>query len=231
MEPNATTMTTPAQPARRLRALACLRPPGQNLRLISVREGDAGRPELEDYVRTAFQAKHGAAIRSFMPTLLSFRDRHDLLRGVVGLREAQRGPLFLEQYLDRPVEQAIAEAVAHRSSPVGPRSAAIQRHDIVEVGNLAGASCRSAARMMAQLPAHLMAERYSWIVFTATAALRQILESLGSPLIELARADGASVAGARDEWGRYYETDPRVLAGFLPDANHLAAFAHRGGHH
>jgi hypothetical protein len=53
----------------------------------------------------------------------------------------------------------------------------------------------------------------------------------GAPLVELARADGACVAGASDEWGRYYETDPRVYAGYLPDADRLAGFIHRGDRH
>jgi hypothetical protein len=81
--------------------------------------------------------------------------------------------------------------------------------------------------MVAQLPVFLMSRRYSWIVFTATGALRQILEGFGAPLIELGRADPQQVAGAADSWGRYYETDPRVYAGYLPDADRLAGFAHR----
>ena len=73
----------------------------------------------------------------------------------------------------------------------------------------------------------VISRRYSWIVFTATGALRQILEGFGAPLIELGRADPSSVAAAADSWGRYYETDPRVFAGYLPDADRLAGFAHR----
>ena len=46
----------------------------------------------------------------------------------------------------------------------------------------------------------------------------------GAPLIELARADGARVVNAGDEWGRYYDTDPRVFAGFLPDSLQIPGF-------
>ena len=77
--------------------------------------------------------------------------------------------------------------------------------------------------MVAQLPAYLIERRYQWIVFTATSALRDILTSLGAPLLELATAD-SRVDGACDEWGRYYETDPRVYAGYLRDAEGLAGF-------
>ena len=101
----------------------------------------------------------------------------------------------------------------------------------MEVGNLAGASCRAAVRMVSQLPAYLIEQRYRWIVFTATSALRGILASLGAPLLELAAADRGRVAGASDDWGSYYETDPRVYAGFLRHAEGLAGFVARGHDH
>ena len=208
------------------RAADEFRTPGASLHLQPVRAGDAGRADLEAYVRTRFAAKHGAAVRTFMPTLIAFRDRQGELRGVAGIRGADESRLYLEQYLDRPIEERLTASL--RSSPVdrgGVR--AVRRDEIVEVGNLAGASCRAAVRMVAQLPVFLMSRRYSWIVFTATGALRQILEGFGAPLIELGRADPSSVATAADSWGRYYETDPRVFAGYLPDADRLAGFAHR----
>ena len=184
-----------------------------------------GRAELEDYVRAAFLAKHGAVVRSFMPTLLAFRDRAAVLRGVVGVRGADEERLYLEQYLDRPVEDALATALDARGSE------GVHRGRIAEVGNLAGNNCRAAVRMVAHVPAHLMSYGYQWIVFTATGALQQILAGFGAPLVELARANHASVATASDEWGRYYETDPRVYAGCLADADRLAGFAHRGFGH
>ena len=94
----------------------------------------------------------------------------------------------------------------------------------MEVGNLAGANCRSVLRMVALLPANLLARDYRWIVFTATSAVREILLAFGAPLLELARADGARVSLGTDQWGRYYETDPRVFAGFLPDSRHVRGF-------
>jgi hypothetical protein len=113
--------------------------------------------------------------------------------------------------------------------PGGPRDVPrpVRRDEIVEVGNLAGSNCRAAVRMVAQLPIYLMSRRYSWIVFTATSSVRQILAGFGAPLIELGRADAARVAAAPDGWGRYYETDPRLYAGYLPDAERLSGFAHR----
>jgi len=198
---------------------------GHGLRLEPVRAGGRGRVELEHYVRDAFARKHGAVVRSFMPTLLAFRDRGGALRGVTGVRGAHEERLYLEQYLARPIEQALAEALRSRGREF------VLRREIAEVGNLAGASCRAAVRMVAHVPAYLMSQGYEWIVFTATGTLQQILAGFGAPLVELARADGASVAAASDEWGRYYETDPRVYAGYLRDADRLSGFIHRGDGH
>jgi hypothetical protein len=192
----------------------CRRPLGSSLRIASVEAGGHDRAELEAFVGDAFARKHEARVTSFMPTLLSFRDPAGALRGAVGLRGAGDHRLFLEQYLDQPVESAISSAIGRP----------ILRRQVVEVGNLAGANCRTAVRMVALLPAQLLARDYQWIVFTATSAVREILLGFGAPLIELARAESARIAVGSDEWGRYYQTDPRVFAGFLPDSRNVRGF-------
>jgi hypothetical protein len=214
------------QPTLQRRAATELRALGESLVLKPVRTGELHRAELEAYVQERFAAKHGAAVRSFMPTLVSFRNRRGELHGVAGIRGAAEGALYLEQYLDQPIEARLRASLGAVAA-----GADIRRDEIVEVGNLAGASCRAAVRMVAQLPVFLMERRFAWIVFTATGALRQILEGFGTSLVELGRAEPASVAGAGDSWGRYYETDPRVFAGYLPDADRLAGFAHRVAGH
>jgi hypothetical protein len=85
--------------------------------------------------------------------------------------------------------------------------------------------------MVALLPDHLLSCNFQWIVFTATSAVRQILLGFGAPLIELARADGTRVSAGTDQWGRYYETDPRVYAGYLPDSRLIPGFSSAGHDH
>ncbi|HQR24249.1 MAG TPA: thermostable hemolysin [Steroidobacteraceae bacterium] len=202
---------TPAVPRERA---GCRRPLGRTLRMSAVADGEPGRDALEEYVRDAFRRKHDATVTSFMPTLLSFRDLAGELRGVVGLRGATDQPLYLEQYLGQPVDSAIAAATGRN----------VRRREVVEVGNLAGANCRTAVRMVALLPGHLLSCNYRWIVFTATSAVREILLGFGAPLVELARADAARIAIGADQWGRYYESDPRVFAGHLPDSRLIGSF-------
>jgi hypothetical protein len=184
------------------------------LHLAEALVGTPERPDLEAFVREAFWRKHDASVATFMPTLLSFRDGSGDLRGVIGVRGAARSTLYLEQYLQQPVEAAIAAAAGRP----------VQRGQVVEVGNLAGRNCRTAMRMVASLPAYLLSRDYQWIVFTATSAVRGILESFGAPLVELARADGSCVASSGDQWGRYYDNDPRVLAGYLPASRWVPGF-------
>lgn len=194
---------------------------GGRLTPAGLQRGSSGRPEAEAFVARAFSAKHGACIQSFMPELVSFRDSRGRLRGVVGLRSAAREPLFLEQYLDLPVESAIAVRAG-----VAPG-----RGEIVEVGNLAGRHCRDAVGIVATLPEFLLERGYRWIVFTATVTVQQIVQRFGAPLTELGRAERGRVRAGSDDWGRYYAADPRVFAGRLADSHRIAGFGHRGSDH
>jgi hypothetical protein len=178
-----------------------------------VGRGDRGRAELENFVGKAFRDKHGADVHSFMPELLGLHNPVGRLQGVVGIRAAAAEPLFLEQYLDGPVEQVLS---AHLSEPVA-------RRQIVEIGNLASAGCRQARYLVSMLPSFLLERGHTWVVFTATSLVRGILESVGGALVELATADPARLAPGADQWGAYYRTDPRVMAGYLPTSLHLSA--------
>lgn len=168
---------------------------------------DPRREELEQFVREVFEAKHGARVCSFLPSLLALRNHEGAVCSVAGFRCAAGQALFLERYLDEPIEHVIAAAAGQP----------ISRSQIVEVGNLAGASCRSAMRLVLDLPRILLDRGHRWIVFTATDTLRQLLESYNAPLLDLAAASATRAQTTGDEWGRYYESHPRVMAGYLPD--------------
>lgn len=171
-----------------------------------------GRAELEDFVADAFRRLHGAQIHSFMPTLLALRNvgGHDDGRvcAVAGYRLASQQALFLEQYLEEPVEAALADRLGE----------AVPRGQVVEIGNFAGANCRAARHLAAQMPAWLLEQGQSWAVFTATSLIRDILAGLGIRMLELKGADRRRLAGNGADWGAYYAADPRVMAACIPDA-------------
>jgi hypothetical protein len=173
---------------------------------------DPRRAELERFVRDVFAAKHGARVCSFMPTLFAIRNHVGAVCSVAGFRCAGEQELFLERYLDEPIEQMITSAAR----------AEVSRSQIVQVGNLAGANCRSAMRLVLGLPRLLLDRGHRWIVFTATDTVRQLLASYHAPLLDLATASAARAQNTGDEWGRYYESHPRVMAGYLPNGLFLS---------
>ncbi len=181
--------------------------------LVAQLRGEPGRAAAENFVRAKFFRTHQACIRSFMPVLLGLTDHTGILHGVVGSRFAESEPLFLERYLDSPVEQTLGHHVGAR----------IPRSSIVEVGNLACRDSRTARRLISMLPRHLMALGRTWIAFTATSSVRRILSHAGARPLELAKADPGRIADTADTWGHYYEHDPHVLAGYLPSARKLPA--------
>ena len=93
---------------------------------VAVGRNEPLRSELEAFVNAAFLRKHGAHVRSFMPTLLSWKVGGAPL-GVVGLRAAQEEALYLENYLDSPIERMLA----------GRAGRQVPRARIVEIGHLA----------------------------------------------------------------------------------------------
>ncbi|MGE5319208.1 MAG: thermostable hemolysin [Hyphomicrobiaceae bacterium] len=161
------------------------------------------RAVAEAFISQRFAASYGSRIEAFMPRLFSVRNRDGDLCGAFGLRSASRN-LFLEQYLDAPIEQVISARTGRR----------IERRLIVEVGHFSGAFAGSARAMIALLTDQLHQEGYEWVVFTGTTGLRNAFCRLGLfPLdIQAATADRIP-AEERGAWGSYYEHAPRVLAG------------------
>jgi len=164
-----------------------------------------GRHALEAEIRDCYAHHFGARIEAFMPWLLRVTCREDGARGVIGLRPASRERLYLEDYLERPVEEAIAAVAGH---PV-PRTA------VVEIGQLAVESRRVVVPLFRELVPFLLQQGFGWVCFTATGPVRSLLARAGLAGCELASAREACVAARADAWGDYYRHDPRVIVGDL----------------
>ena len=67
---------------------------------------DGKRLSLEGFVAREFFQRYGAKLNNFMPWLLGL-SCDGQLAGVAGLRPAADCSLFIEQYLDVPVETAL----------------------------------------------------------------------------------------------------------------------------
>jgi hypothetical protein len=160
------------------------------------------RAALERFIAERFRAVHGARVTHFCAHLLGVRDALGGWRAGAGYTPAASGRLFLEQYLDRPAEQALAAAAGR---PVA-------REEVAEVGNLA--TTPGLGRMLIpQVAGHLHRLGYRWVVFTATRELRNALRRLRLEPLQLAPALPARLPDAGAAWGRYYLHDPAVLGG------------------
>ena len=163
------------------------------------------RARLEGFIGASFAERHGARIRHFMPDLLALCDAAGRFRAAIGVRDAAGGPLFLERYLDLPVEAHIERM----------HGAPVARGRIAEVGNLAALGTGHSRLLIVALTDLLIAEGFEWVVFTATAEVANSFQRLALAPLVIGTADPARMGDERDDWGRYYDCSPRVMAGAI----------------
>lgn len=170
------------------------------MRFEIVPPGSALRPAVEAMVRNVFYTEYGARIAAFPERMIVVLDSEGAPRCAAALRDARVG-FFSEQYLDRPLEQAISAA----------RGCFVPRAAVLELGSVA-ASRPGALLMLLRGFAHVGLEAgYRWGVFTATDRLRRLAQRFSIEIADLGPASASRIANPQD-WGRYYDHDPRVCA-------------------
>ena len=176
----------------------------QFLSLIYSGNDPSAKP-VKDFIRSEFLEHYDARINEFMPNLVSIINKTKQVRAVVGYRSAENNKLFLEQYLDHPIDTYISE---HCGMPI-PRS------QIVEVGNLACSANGYARLVIIRLTEMLYQSGYRWVVFTATQRLYNSFLRLGLVPNKIAPADISRLENTKDDWGSYYDNDPYVMFGSI----------------
>lgn len=164
-----------------------------------------GRAAVEALIATVYRTRYAAQPREFAPVLVSLSSAQGPL-AAAGYRPARSGRLFLERYLDGPIEHLLPPTAR------GP----IARSTIVEVGHLAALRAGDGRRLLYPLARHLADEGYAWVVSTVTRELRQLFLRLGITPLAIAPADPQALGDDRVDWGRYFEHEPVILAGHLP---------------
>lgn len=168
---------------------------------------DLHRAPVEAFIREVYRERFGADVRRFAPWLVAQRDAGGAIVAAAGWRAARGAPLFLERYLDAPVERLLDTA----------------RERIVEVGHLAAGRAGEGRRLILALGPLLAAEGFDWVVSTLTEELRLLFLRLGIAPRALGIADAARLGDEAAQWGRYYEHRPVVLAGPLAPALQVLA--------
>jgi hypothetical protein len=162
---------------------------------------DFARYAMEQYVAIEFLQQYGAKVGNFMPWLLGL-SCEDKLVGVAGLRPAVTNALFIEQYLDRSIED---EIMLHTGLPVS-------RRHIIEIGNLAGHVPGVTRALFPLLTELTFTRQYQWCVCNTTPAVQNALHRLSIPIIPMQRAMPERLGEARFIWGKYYATETTVIA-------------------
>lgn len=167
---------------------------------VVVPQFDRLRSVVELEIQRLYRRRYGALLKSFAPMMVAEVTQAGAVECVAGLRFGHE-PLFLECYLDRPIEQVLEH---HLCSEV-------ERSRIVEVCHLAGAGSGRSLTFVRKLIAMLEATEVELAIFTATRPLRHLLRRSGLSLVELGVAT-IHRAPRPESWGSYFEHDPRIMA-------------------
>ncbi len=163
----------------------------------------ADRAEIEQFIRDIFQLACGARVRFFLPVLMSLRDLDGKLIAACGIRSAGTERLYMENYMDKPIEQVLSERAG---SP-------IKRSDIVEIGNYSVAEMGTSRLLVNAIFNQLHATSKQWAVFTAIQLVQNALIKQNIFPRILCNADIKCLPPEEQhEWGSYYEQNPQVMA-------------------
>ena len=175
----------------------------ENVTLTSSDIHAPDRQEIEQFVHDVFAKTYGADVHQFMPTLVSLRDEDGQLVAAFGMRKASEAPLFLERYLDSPVETVFSQRFNRN----------ITRNQITEIGNLAVANPRNAGVLIAHVIQHSLDIGMEWCVATAHHSLQNGLIKGGRDVFALQGADKNRLSPSElVTWGSYYDNAPQVVA-------------------
>jgi hypothetical protein len=164
------------------------------------RTGSSDRGDIEDYIAEVFAQAYNAEVTGFAPFLISMRCAGNI-SAAAGIQPANTAPLFLEQYLDNPIEQVL-------SSRYGKT---IGRHEIFELCNLA-ALRPGVTQLIYLIMAGVMARTgLDYAVFAGTKQVAKGVSKLGFCMESIVAADPARLGADAANWGSYYANEPHVM--------------------
>ncbi|WP_414828873.1 thermostable hemolysin [Alteromonas sp. H39] len=197
------------QPGSLLKPVPLRRQAKTSIDLIVAEAGTRYRNTLEAFIHEGFSKAYGAQVRDFLPVLVGVgRGKPE---AALGIRKGT-SPLFVEQYLSAPLETVLEQ-----------HALSVPRKHIAEIGNLYSASPRFTIPLLLATAMAMCEQGVAVLVFSATDKLRQLLSKNGVKLSVLAKADPSRLAPSQSQWGRYYDSQPQVVAFSLEET--FALFA------
>lgn len=167
--------------------------------LCEIGPGSTTAETVTRFIERRFEQAYGARPPLRIPRLLAMTTASGTLLAAVGIRGAAEEMLFLEDYLDAPIEAFL------------PGGGNTDRAHVAEIAHLAGVEAGVSRHLFASLTVWLRAHGFQWATFTATEPLFNSLRRMGIALLEVAPADPARLVGAGQGWGAYYAHGPVVV--------------------
>ncbi len=181
-------------------------PRGRSLGIAVVYPGHALRAEAERLVEGVYASTFAVRLAGHFPVLIAVTDEDNRVVAAAGCRRADDELLFLEQYLDEPIESALC----------GQTDKPVARSEVMEIGSLAATGVGPAAQMLfAALAAYLHEEGAIYAVATATRRLRSAFRAFGFGANEIAPANLAKLPNGGADWRGYFKHDPVVVWGHV----------------
>ncbi|MBT5681836.1 MAG: hypothetical protein HOJ09_07245 [Gammaproteobacteria bacterium] len=160
----------------------------------------AGRAKAEAHIKNVYWNTYRALITEFAPLLVVAQRIDGEILCAAGIRTVHDG-FFSDAYLRSDFTTTLLE-IAHINAPA---------EQIMEVVSLASTTPFPVLPMLDAMVEWGRSHGMTCGVFTATAPLRRLLRRTGLGYTELALARASQLGGLQD-WGSYYETNPKVCS-------------------
>jgi hypothetical protein len=155
------------------------------------------RQRVENFIKAIYKQSYDADIQVEYPMLMSIRNVDNEILAAVGFRYADQEPLFLERYTGTSMDHILD----------------CSRSEIVEIGNLASAGQGASTFLFAALASYLNNKNIRYAAVTGTDFLHRYFERIGLKPRKICDASIEAVQSEGQNWGSYYDTQPRVLIG------------------
>jgi hypothetical protein len=168
-----------------------------------------GCPAFE-MIRRRYAQSFGADL---VPSFEAYRGHGTTpCKAALGFRRAAGQRLFLECYLDEPIESLASAALGRQ----------VTRESIVEIGNFAADNALSMIALWGTVSNDL-AQDCDLAVATLTLPLRRMFRRVGIPFQVLGEAEAHRLPPESGSWGAYYDLAPQVCLGEIAKAQQAIA--------
>lgn len=165
-----------------------------------------GCPEynkVEAFINKSFKKKYSTEAK-FVPSILISLNYNKRIFEVLGMGLAESGPLFLEQYLQYPIEQEIGFFY----------KTAIKRESIAEMGTVIS-FCRSTKQLLLILLInYLYKTNREWLVLLSNSEIENTLKRMHFTTVPFSDES----IKKKEQWAGYLNDESRIMYGHIPSA-------------